>query len=243
MQAQPRGFFKGSSGRSYVINISERFFVNEGKTGIRDIPSEALIGWLVHELGHIMDYHQRSTVDLVVFGRRSGMAMAEQIRTEGNKKPKLPENPERTTREMLESIVSRTSGEPVVKVRTDLQQTMMDNVSVFRNEQTMTKALDEIPGLRKRANQTVIQDKGKRFNTEIMDAVELGFMVDYAESIAACALHRTESRGAHSREDYPNRDDEQWLKHTLYYSDAEGQYEFAYKDVVLTRFEPKERKY
>jgi succinate dehydrogenase / fumarate reductase flavoprotein subunit len=76
-----------------------------------------------------------------------------------------------------------------------------------------------------------------------MDALEVGFMVDYAEAIAACAQHRTESRGAHSREDHQNRNDDDWLKHTLFHSDCEGGYEFNDKNVVLTRFEPKERKY
>jgi succinate dehydrogenase / fumarate reductase flavoprotein subunit len=76
-----------------------------------------------------------------------------------------------------------------------------------------------------------------------MDAVEINFMVDYAEAIAACADYRTESRGAHSREDYQQRNDDDWLRHTLFYSDGEGHYEFDDKEVVLTRFEPKERKY
>ncbi len=184
-----------------------------------------------------------SLVDLVVFGRRSGMAMAEQIRTEGNKRPPLPENPEKRTRQMLEEILSRTEGEPIVKVRTDLQKTMMDNVSVFRNEETLEKALDDLKELRKRARKVVSTDKGKLFNTDLMDAVEVEFMVDYAESIAAGAKVRKESRGAHSRDDYKTRDDANWLKHTLFYSDCEGNYEFGFKDVVITRFEPKERKY
>jgi succinate dehydrogenase / fumarate reductase flavoprotein subunit len=76
-----------------------------------------------------------------------------------------------------------------------------------------------------------------------MDAIEIGFMVDYAEAIAACAHYRTESRGAHSREDYQNRNDDDWLNHTLFYSGCDGSYEFDEKKVVITRFEPKERKY
>jgi succinate dehydrogenase / fumarate reductase flavoprotein subunit len=88
-----------------------------------------------------------------------------------------------------------------------------------------------------------VDDKGKRFNTDLMDAVEVGFMVDYAEAIAASARNRTESRGAHSREDYEERDDENWLEHTLFRSDCQGNYEFDDKDVVITRFEPKERSY
>jgi succinate dehydrogenase / fumarate reductase flavoprotein subunit len=120
---------------------------------------------------------------------------------------------------------------------------MMGNVSVFRNDDTLSTALNDIQGLRQRAQNVVVDDKGKRFNTDLMDAVEVGYMVDYAEAIAACAQHRTESRGAHSREDYQNRNDDEWLKHTLFHSDCDGNYEFDDKDVVITRFEPKERKY
>ena len=119
----------------------------------------------------------------------------------------------------------------------------MENVSVFRNDDTLTTALNDIEGLRKRAKNVVVEDKGKRFNTDLMDAVEVGYMVDYSEAIAACARQRTESRGAHSREDYEERDDENWLKHTLFHSDCDGTYEFSDKDVVITRFEPKERSY
>ena len=120
---------------------------------------------------------------------------------------------------------------------------MMDNVSVFRTEETVSETLRELPRLRERAARVTVKDKGKRFNTELMDAYEIGMMVDYSEAIAAGALNRTESRGAHSRDDYPDRDDANWLKHTLFYSDGKGGYEFAYKKVILTRFEPKERKY
>jgi len=183
-----------------------------------------------------------SLVDLVVFGRRAGMAMAEEIRN-GAKRLPLPENPERRVREMLDAILSRTTGESSAKVRADLQQTMMDNVSVFRNEDTLNQAIADITALRPRAQSVIVRDKGKIFNTDLMDAVEISFMVDYAEAIARSALNRTESRGAHYREDYPKRDDENWLKHTLFRSDGQGNYEFAYKDVSITRFPPKERKY
>ncbi|HET6566924.1 MAG TPA: succinate dehydrogenase flavoprotein subunit, partial [Rhodothermales bacterium] len=183
-----------------------------------------------------------SLLDLVVFGRRAGIAMAEEIRQNAKKLP-LPEEPERRARTMLEDILSRTTGENTAKVRADLQQAMMENVSVFRSEDTLTTVLSEIQELRRRARNVVVRDKGKIFNTDLMDAVEINFMVDYAEAIAACALNRTESRGAHSREDYPKRDDENWLKHTLFFSNGEGEYSFGDKAVSITRFQPKERKY
>lgn len=184
-----------------------------------------------------------SLVDLVVFGRRAGIHMAETIRKEGRKKEPLPDDADRRVRAMLEDVLSRTQGEPVTVVRSALQQTMMDHVSVFRNEETLATALEDLKQIRERAKRVVIRDKSKRFNTELMDAVELGFLVDMAEVITRSALNRTESRGAHSREDYPKRDDENWLKHTLIYREAEGAYRFDYKPVTITRFQPKERKY
>lgn len=184
-----------------------------------------------------------SLVDLVVFGRRAGIHMAETIRKEGRKKEPLPDDADRRVRAMLEDVLSRTQGEPVAVVRSALQQTMMDHVSVFRNEETLATALEDLKQIRERAKRVVIRDKSKRFNTELMDAVELGFLVDLAEVITRSALNRTESRGAHSREDYPKRDDENWLKHTLIYREAEGAYRFDYKPVTITRFQPKERKY
>jgi len=183
-------------------------------------------------------------LELVVLGRRTGMEMANEIR-EGKDFTPLPEDPEEETRTELNRLMenTRSDGEPIVKVRSDLQETMMDNVSVFRTDETLSEALEDIQAIRERAKNVVVDDKGKRFNTDLMDAMEVGFMVDYAEAIAAGARYRTESRGAHSREDYQNRNDDDWLKHTLFHSDCEGEYEFSDKNVVVTRFEPKERKY
>ncbi|MEM1041832.1 MAG: succinate dehydrogenase flavoprotein subunit [Bacteroidota bacterium] len=183
-----------------------------------------------------------SLLDLVVFGRRAGIAMADEIKRDGTKKRALPDDAEATTRDMLETIRSRTEGEKAVSIRTDLQETMMANVSVFRNDETLSTALSDLKELRQRAKNVVVGDKGAKFNTDLMDAVEIGFMVDYAESIAAGAANRPESRGAHLREDYADRDDADWLKHTLYWSD-DGDYRFDYKSVIITRFQPKERKY
>ena len=185
-----------------------------------------------------------SLLELVVFGRRAGMQMAQEVR-EGKSFAALPDEPEKETRDLLDSLLANTKedGEPTVNVRSDLQETMMSNVSVFRTDETLSESLNDLQALRERAKRVVVEDQGKKFNTDLMDAVEISFMVDYAEAIAASAHNRTESRGAHSREDYQNRNDDDWLQHTLFYSDGEGNYEFAEKDVVITRFEPKERKY
>ncbi|MCA0267791.1 MAG: succinate dehydrogenase flavoprotein subunit [Bacteroidetes bacterium] len=189
-----------------------------------------------------------SLTDLVVFGRRVGMHMAERLRTEGRTKEPLIADPEKRTREMLDGILARQDGENVATVRADLQDSMMKGVSVFRTDETLSEALSDLKTLRARARATTVRDKGKRFNTDLLDAVELQHMVEYAEAIAAGALRRTESRGAHSRDDYPSRDDAAWLKHTLYWSNGEGEYRFADKPVTMKtdefpQFKPKERKY
>ncbi|WP_412070534.1 succinate dehydrogenase flavoprotein subunit [Rubrivirga sp. IMCC43871] len=183
-----------------------------------------------------------SLLDLVVFGRRTGMEMAKQV-AEGAQRQPLPDNAEAATRERLDGILSRSTGEKAVTVRTDLQETMMKNVSVYRTDETLEEALTDLQDLRQRAATVTCQDKGRRFNTDLMDAVEVQFMVDYAEAITVSARNRTESRGAHLREDYSKRDDAEWLKHTLFWSDQQGQSEIGYKDVVITQFQPKERKY
>ena len=184
-----------------------------------------------------------SLLDLVVFGRRTGMAMAKAIRSEGNTREPLPADAEATTRDMLDSILSRTSGEKAVTIRTDLQESMMKNVSVYRTDETLAEAMDDLQDLRDRAATVTVEDKGARFNTDLMDAVEVQFMVDYAEAIAVSARNRTESRGAHLREDYSSRNDGAWLKHTLFTSDQHGGTDITYKDVVITQFAPKERVY
>ena len=170
------------------------------------------------------------------------MEMAKQIR-EGAERQGLPERPEAETRERLDRIMARTTGEKAVTVRTDLQETMMKNVSVYRTDDTLGEALTDLQDLRTRAASVTCQDKGKRFNTDLMDAVEVQFMVDYAEAITVSARNRTESRGAHLREDFSKRNDGDWLKHTLFWSDQQGQTEIGYKDVIITQFQPKERKY
>ena len=119
---------------------------------------------------------------------------------------------------------------------------MMDNVGVFRIEAQMQAAVDKVHELQERYRRVSLQDKGRQFNTELLEAIELGYLLDLAEVTAESALARQESRGAHSREDYPERDDENWLKHTLAYRTERG-VELKYKPVTITRFEPKPRTY
>ena len=118
----------------------------------------------------------------------------------------------------------------------------MENASVFRTEETLTTQRDELKQLRERYKNIGVEDKSQRYNTELMEALELGFMLDNAQALVEAALNRTESRGAHSREDYKERDDENWLKHSMVYKEGDA-VRIEYKPVTLGRYEPKPRVY
>jgi succinate dehydrogenase / fumarate reductase flavoprotein subunit len=181
-----------------------------------------------------------SLVDIVVFGRRAGRDMARFI-AENDFTP-LPPEPDGQACEEVDRLLHGTGSESAAAIRQELQEVMMDNVGVFRIEEQMQAAVDKVHQLQARYQRIRLQDKGSRFNTELLEAFELGYLLDLAELTAESALARQESRGAHSREDYPERDDENWLKHTLAYR-TENSVELKYKPVSITRFEPKPRTY
>jgi succinate dehydrogenase / fumarate reductase flavoprotein subunit len=146
-------------------------------------------------------------------------------------------------REQLEAIRSRESGgESAAVIRRELADVMMDNVGVYRDGKLLTEARKRVGSLKERFGAVSISDRGAVFNTELLEANEVGYLLDLAEVTVAGALARTESRGAHSREDYPERDDAKWLKHTLAYQGAKGP-TLKYKPVSITRFQPKPRTY
>ncbi|GAB3678549.1 succinate dehydrogenase flavoprotein subunit [Angustibacter aerolatus] len=186
-----------------------------------------------------------SLLDINVFGRRAGIAAAEFARTAPL--VDLPEAPEADTVALLQRMLDRPDGERVAAVRKELQETMDRNAQVFRTEASLKQALGDIQALQERYLTVSVQDKGKRFNTDLLEAVELGFLLDLAEVIVLGALERKESRGGHFREDYPNRDDVNYMRHTMAYRDfADGQplaVRMDFKPVVQTRYEPMERKY
>jgi succinate dehydrogenase / fumarate reductase flavoprotein subunit len=181
-----------------------------------------------------------SLVDILVFGRRAGRDMARYIQ-EHDFVP-LPAEPECDACDEVEHLLTSTGKESVADIRAELQALMMDNVGVFRIESQMQEAVDKVHELQERYRRVSIQDKGKTFNTDLLEAIELGYLLDLAEVTAESALARQESRGAHSREDFPERDDENWLKHTLAYRTESG-VELRYKPVTITQFEPKPRTY
>ncbi|RME48404.1 MAG: succinate dehydrogenase/fumarate reductase flavoprotein subunit, partial [Caldilineae bacterium] len=143
----------------------------------------------------------------------------------------------------LERILNSTGDESAGTLREEMQVVMMDKVSVFREEPGMAEAVQKIRQLRERYRHIKIDDKSKRFNTDLLEAWELGCLLDLALVTAESALARTESRGAHAREDYKKRDDENWLKHTLAWLDADGNITLRYKPVKITHYQPKERVY
>jgi succinate dehydrogenase / fumarate reductase flavoprotein subunit len=189
-----------------------------------------------------------SLVDLVVFGRRGGRAMAEFCQR-ATFAP-LPKDPEAEVAAELERLRANTGREKAGKIRVEMQNVMMDDVGVFRTGPMIQTALDKVRELKERYHHVQIDDKGQRFNTDLLETFELGCLLDLAEVTAASALNRTESRGAHSRDDYPKRDDANWLKHSFaFHAGAPGAalsspaIDLKYRPVVITRFEPKERKY
>ena len=182
-----------------------------------------------------------SLVDLLVFGRRAGRRMARYAGTV--ERPMPIADAVEPVRAELEAIRSREAGgESVARIRTELQAVMMEKVGVYRDAVLLTAALAKVKELKGRYEKVSITDCGAVFNTELLEAQELGYLLDIAHVTVASALARTESRGAHSREDYPERDDKKWLKHTLAYRGKDGP-SLRYKQVSITRFEPKPRTY
>ncbi|WP_432070781.1 succinate dehydrogenase flavoprotein subunit [Streptomyces sp. AA1529] len=186
-----------------------------------------------------------SLLDINVFGRRAGIAAAEHAATADH--IDLPEDPATFVLDEIENLRDATGNERVVDIRKALQATMDKNVMVFRTEQTLKEAVEEIGALRKRFRDISVQDKGKRFNTDLLEALELGNLLDLAEVTAVSALARKESRGGHYREDFPNRDDVNFMRHTMAYrevgDDGTESIRLDYKPVVQTRYQPMERKY
>ncbi len=188
-----------------------------------------------------------SLLDINVFGKRAGRRAAEYAASA--EFVPVPDDAADRTLAMLNGIRDGQGTEKVGAIRTELQRVMEADMQVFRTEETIRKALAAIDELEKRYANISIQDKGKRFNLDLLEAVELGFLLQLAKVMSVGALHRQESRGGHYREDFPKRDDVNFMKHSMVYLDPESEFEgvqglrFDTKPVVYTRYEPKERKY
>jgi len=182
-----------------------------------------------------------SLLDLVVFGRRSGIDMA-RFCAEAELPP-LPANPTERVEATFARLLATEKGEPAARLREEMQDVMQDHVGIFREGKGMELALAKVRELQERYKNVVVMDKGRRFNMDLLEAWELGNLLDLAEVTALSAVNRTESRGAHMREDYEKRDDVNWLKHTLVNRSDDGKLDISYKPVTITKFQPKERVY
>jgi succinate dehydrogenase / fumarate reductase flavoprotein subunit len=181
-----------------------------------------------------------SLLDINVFGKRSGVASAEFAKTA--EWPNLPDNAENYVSGLLEGLRSSDGSERVHILRKEMQETMDMNAQVYRTEETLTQALNDVRSLKERYKNIGIMDRGQRYNTDLLEAVELGFLLDLAEVLVVSALNRKESRGGHAREDYQSRDDANFMVHTMAYKE-DNDVRLDYKPVVITRYQPMERKY
>ncbi|MEI7844539.1 MAG: FAD-dependent oxidoreductase [Chloroflexota bacterium] len=182
-----------------------------------------------------------SLLDLVVFGKHAGLRAAEYAaKTEFEN---LPQDTESGVIAQFDGMKHGSGKENAFDIAVEMKKVMFDLVGIYRTEKDMEAAIAKVRELQQRYKQVKITDTGKIFNTELINAWELGNMLELAEVIALSALNRKESRGGHSREDYPKRDDVEWLKHTLISKLASGEVKINYKPVVITKYQPKERVY
>ena len=188
-----------------------------------------------------------SLLDINVFGKRAGQYAVEYAKTA--KQVPVPANAADEVLAMLEKVRKAKGKEKVAQIRKELQETMDKNAQVFRTEETLNEALEKITELRGRYEHISIQDQGKRFNTDLLEAIELGFLLDLAEVTVITCRERRESRGAHLREDYPDRDDKKFMVHSMaYLTDKQDKttktnIKVGWKPVVITNYQPMERKY
>ena len=182
-----------------------------------------------------------SLLDIVVFGRRGGLDMTRYARE--NELPEVPKDPEAESVATLRRLLAATGGDSIADIRDQLQEQMFDLAGVVRVEEGLRKMQEVLGGLRERYGRAVVQDKGRVYNTDLMEAWELGALLDCADTLVAAALARDESRGGHYREDHPLRDDDHWLRHSLASREDDGSVRLEYKPVKLGAYVPMERKY
>ena len=181
-----------------------------------------------------------SLLDLVVFGRRAGRHIGDYVKQNGM--PQLDERAADRARAWIGRLTDGRSGPHGGYIMNEMQTSMMEKVGIYRNAEEMQAAVDDIQELRQRYQSVRVQDTGKPFNTDLLELIELGNLLDLSLITAASALNRQESRGAHSREDFPERDDDHWLNHTLAYLEGD-RVRLEGKAVDISIWEPKPRTY
>lgn len=181
-----------------------------------------------------------SLLDLVVFGKHAGLKAAEYAKAADF--AKMPQDAEAGARSAFEVLRNGSGKANAFDISNEMKNVMFTDVGIYRTGTGMEEAMDKILELKERYKHVKVSDTGKIFNTELLNAWELGNMLDVAEAVTVSALNRTESRGGHAREDYPERDDTNWLRHSLIVK-KNGKLEISYKPVVITKFQPKARVY
>jgi succinate dehydrogenase / fumarate reductase flavoprotein subunit len=182
-----------------------------------------------------------SLLDILVFGRRAGMAMTAQVRDAAA--PTRDLEAEARARSQLADLLGSTSGERPATIRTELREMMFRDCGVYRSAAGLASAATAVASLRERAQRLRLDDHGSRYNTDLTDALELGYLLDCAEAMVSSAAARTESRGGHAREDFPDRDDDHWMRHTFATRNGKGTVALTYKPVTVTEFQPAPRVY
>ncbi|MEE9600109.1 MAG: succinate dehydrogenase/fumarate reductase flavoprotein subunit, partial [Thermoplasmata archaeon] len=181
-----------------------------------------------------------SLLEAVTFGRRAGIAASE-FASEAENVP-FPEELLSQVKEDVDRLLGSTGKESAPLIRTELQETMTNLCGIFRKEADLRNCIEKVRELRERADDVGIHDRSRIFNTELIDVLETRNLLEFSEVIAVGAEARRESRGAHFRTDYPKRDDGNWLKHTLAWREKGGVV-LDYKDIVITKYQPRERRY
>jgi succinate dehydrogenase flavoprotein subunit len=220
-------------------DVDGRVVVGEGETPVPGLYAAGECACVsVHGANRL---GTNSLLDIVVFGRRGGKHAAGFCA--GADLPELPERPEGMVRDMVDGLLNRPEGANAADIRGELQDSMQELAFVVRTEESLRKMQEILVGLRGRFERVYVQDAGRVFNTELMEVVELGFLLECADALVAAALARDESRGGHYREDHPLRDDANWLKHSLAYREDDGSVRLEHKPVKLGPYVPMERKY
>ena len=180
-------------------------------------------------------------METITFGKRAGRHAAEWALA--NTTVEVPASVESDAERDLKTLLGRTDGERPWKIRDELARTMHENFGVFRREELMQREGEIVQSLRDRYDRVVVDDKGNVFNSDLTQALELEYLLELAQCMVVCGLARKESRGAHARPyDFPDRDDDQYMKHTLV-TWENGEPRLEWRDVMMTKWQPQERKY
>jgi len=184
-----------------------------------------------------------SLLETIVFGKRAGELASQRVGESANQREKILAEALNEQAAAIEALKARTDGERQTVIRREMKAVMTERVGIYREEQSLAEAVEALAELKERYRRVTLDNKGEVFNYDLVDALELGGMLELAEATARTALKRTECRGSHWRTDHPGRNDEEWLKHSLAFYNPDGPPRLEYADVLITKYQPTERKY